>query len=118
MPVTSDILYYEMSIVDTGSSGSNTFNFAVYDDAGDFVSNLFGGTTNRILVSGSNGTDVFIGRDVAGSTTFKLNDAGHTVQFGNLNLTTLLAGYYIVPFVENFATSARSLNFKLRLGQE
>jgi len=114
----SDIKYYQLSVIDSGSSGNNIFNCAIYDDTGAFVSNLFGSGANRLLISGSNGTRVLLGRNVAESTTFNTNTAGHTIQYGTLALTTLQAGYILVPFVEGFATSARSIRFTMRLTEQ
>lgn len=114
----SDISEYYMSIRDTGSSGNNIFNVAVYDSAGSFVSNLFGAGANRLLVSGSAGTSVVVGRDVENATTFSTNAGAHTVQFGTLSLTTLLAGYILVPFVEDNGVSARNLYFNLKLKEQ
>lgn len=114
----SDIIFYQLSLVDTGSSGSNVFNFAIYDDAGAFVNNLFGTGSNRCLLSGNNGSNVLIGRNIDASTTFATNTAGHTIQYGNLNLTTLQAGYILVPFVESFSRSARSIRFRMKLREQ
>lgn len=114
----SDIIFYQLSLLDTGSSGSNVFNFAIYDDSGAFVNNLFGTGANRSLISGSNGANVLIGRNIDSATTFNTNTAGHTIQYGNLSVTTLLAGYILVPFVETFATSARSIRFRMKLREQ
>ena len=120
IPNAADVTYYALSIGDTGNGGLdlNAFNFEVYDASGAFVNNLFGSGANQLTISGNNGSDVIIGRDVTNALVFDVNTAGHTFQYGNLNLTTLQAGYYIVPFVESFATSARSLNFTLRLQEQ
>lgn len=118
IPNDSAILYYELGISDTGSSGNTTFNVAIYDSTGALTTNLFGSGANRVLISGSNGTDVLVGRDIAGGTTFDLNSVGHTIQYGTNNVVSITGGSYIVAFVESFATSARSLNFKLRLRDE
>lgn len=115
---TSSILYYELGISDTGSANETTFNVGIYDETGVLVSNLFGSGANRLLISGSNGTDVIVGRDIAGGTTFDINSAGHTIQYGNNNVVSIASGHYIVAYVESFAKSARSLNFKLRLRDE
>lgn len=116
----SDISDYYLSIRDSGSAGNNIFNVKVYDQNGAFVNNLFGSAGNRILVSGSNGTDVVIGKkDIDGTpVNFAINDSGHTIQYGTLNLTTLLAGYVLVPFIESNGTSARNLYFDLRLKEQ
>lgn len=109
---------YYMSIRDTGSGGSNIFNVAVYNDLDAFVGNLFGSGANRILISGSNGTNVIAGKtiDSGGDVDFDNNAGGHTIQYGTLNITTLLKGYYLIPFIESNGTSARNLYFNLKLG--
>mgnify|MGYP003644258500 CR=1 FL=1 len=53
---------YYMAIRSTGSSGTNSFNVAVYDSAGAFVNNLFGSGGNALSVTGSNGTNVIVGK--------------------------------------------------------
>lgn len=114
----SDIIFYQLSLVDTGSSGSNVINFAIYDSAGAFVNNLFGAGANRCLIGGANGSNVLLGRNVDKATTFNTNTGGHTIQYGNLNVTTLQAGWILIPFVESFSTSARSIRFNLRLREQ
>ena len=114
----SDIIYYEMTLDDSGSSGNNVFNVAVYDGSGAFVNNLFGSGGDRLLISGDNGTRILVGRNLDDATTFNVNTAGHTFQYGNLNLTTLNPGYFLVPFVESFSRSARSIGFRLKLREQ
>lgn len=111
----STIAYYSFSLDSSGSSGDTTFNVAIYDDTGTFVNNLFGATTDRLLISGSSGSRVVIGRDITNSETFDTNAGGHTIQYGGVNLTSLSAGYILVPFVEEFATNARSFRFNMRI---
>ena len=118
IPNDSSILYYELGIGDTGSANETTFNVGIYDDTGALIDNLFGSGANRLLISGSSGSNVIVGRDIAGGTTFDINTAGHTIQYGTNNVVSITAGSYIVPYIENFATSVRSLNFKLRLRDE
>lgn len=110
---TSAIEGYALSIGDTGSSGNTTFNVDIYDDTGSLVDTLFGTGTNRLLISGDGGTDVIVGRD--GNTAIDYNASGHTIQYGNKNVVQVVAGQYIVAYIDDFATSARSLNFNLRL---
>ena len=120
IPNIADVIYYSMSVVDSGNGGLdlNAFNVAVYDASGLFVNNLFGSGANQLTISGDNGTNVIVGRDVLNSTVFDVNTTGHTFQYGTLNLTTLQAGYFLVPFVESFANSARSINFTLRIQEQ
>lgn len=110
-----DIAYYSMGVLDSGNSGNTTFNVAIYDNSGAFVNNLFGATTERLLISGNNGLNVIVGRDVDNASVFAVNDTGHTIQYGTLNVTSFTAGQILVPFIEGFATSARSLTFNLKL---
>ena len=95
---------YYMAIRSTGSSGTNSFNVAVYDSAGAFVNNLFGSGGNALSVTGSNGTNVIV---------------GHTAFSGTLNLgttvTPLLAGYVLVPYIVSNGVSALNLNFSTRI---
>ncbi len=117
----SDIIYYELTLLDSGSSGTNSFNVAIYDNGGAFVDNLFGTTTSRLLISGSNGTRIVVGvdrNDQKNIVNFNTNTAGHTFQYGDLNLTTLLPGYILVPFVENGGASARSIGFKMKIREQ
>jgi hypothetical protein len=118
VPKICDITFYQMSLIYTGTSGSTTFNVAVYDDTGAFVNNLFGTGVERLLISGNAGTNVLVGSDVVNLTNFNVNTTGHTIQYGTLNLTTLQAGYMLVPFVENFATGARSIKFNMRIREQ
>jgi hypothetical protein len=120
IPNQSVLTYYQLGILDTGSVNATSFNFKIYDASGAFVSNLFGSGANKVSLSGSNGSNVVIGRDLVANTTFQTNTAGHTVEFGNNTLTdnTLNAGWLLVPFVEDFAIGARSINFILRLQEQ
>jgi hypothetical protein len=112
---TADITSYHLGILDTGGAGSTAVNFKVYDASGTFLSNLFGSGVNRVLISGSNGSNVLVGRDVEGETTNAVNTSGHTIQYGTLNYTQLTQGQLLVPFVESFARSARSFRFSLKM---
>jgi hypothetical protein len=120
IPNIADITYYSLSVLDSGNGGldKNAINFEVYDASGLFVNNLFGSGANQCFISGDNGANVLIGRDVLNASVFDVNTASHTIQYGNLNLTTLQAGYLLVPFVEDFANSARSINFTLRIQEQ
>jgi len=114
----SKVSAYQLAIRKTGSSGTSAFNIAIYDQTGAFVNNLFGTGGNAVSISGSNGTNVVIGKkgvDTVTPSNILINNGGHTVFNGTLNLTTLLAGYVLVPFVVSNAVSAYNLDFKLRL---
>lgn len=113
----SDLIWYQMSLEDCGNSGSNVFNVAIYDDTGAFVNNLFGSGANRCLISNNNADRCLITRDIDNGTTDSTNATG-TVQFGNTNLTTFQAGYILVPFVESFATAARSIRFTMKIREQ
>ncbi len=112
-----EISRYYVALYNTGSSGTSSFNVAVYDNTGAFVNNLFGSGGNALSVSGANGTNVIVGKnavDTATPSNILINTAGHTVFTGNLNLTTLLAGYVLVPYITSSATRALNANFLLR----
>ena len=114
----SDIIQYAFSVHFSGSGGLNNVNFRIEDDTGAFVNNLFGSGANRCSISGNSGTDVLIGRDLDNANTFSVNNSGHTIQFGNLNVTTLQAGYILRPFIEGSSTGARSARFQMRLREQ
>jgi len=112
-----EIREYYMAIQYAGSAGESRFNAAVYDNTGAFVNNLFGATTSGLTLSGNGGSRIVVGRKNVTTTNdaFNVGTAGHTFQNGILNLTTLLAGYVVVPFIEGNATRARSLTFAMKL---
>lgn len=112
---------YILSLYKSGTSGTSSFNIAVYDSSGSFVNNLFGSGGNALSISGGNGTNVIVGKngvDTATPTNFAVNTSGHTVYHGNLNLGTeispLLAGYVLVPYIVSHGTKAYNMNFSLR----
>lgn len=113
----SDIVQYYMSIRSTGSVGSNAFNVAMYNSSGTFVGNLF---TTAISMSGSNGTNVLAGKKNIQSspTNFDINKGVHTIVYGTLSLTTIPAGYMLVPFIVDSAVSAYNLFFNLKLQEQ
>ena len=113
-----DSSFFTMGILFTGASGTNTFNFKIYDNTGAFVNNLFGGGASRCLISGNSGNVVLVGRNIDEAITFSTGTAGHSFQYGDLNLTTLQAGYVLVPFIENGALNARSINFSMKLREQ
>lgn len=119
----SEIVLYHLSMRSTGSSGTNSFNIAVYDSAGAFINNIFGAGGNALSVSGNSGTDVTVGRTditTSGSNVLNINTAGHTVQNGLIQLTNNIipAGSYLVPFVVSNGVNALNLHFKLRFKEQ
>lgn len=113
-----DISSYQLAIRKTGTANTSAFNIAVYDNTGAFVNNLFGTGGNALSISGNNGTNVLIGKkgvDTVTPSNILINNAGHTVFNGNLNITSLLAGYMLVPFIVSNARDAYNLHFKMRL---
>lgn len=110
----ADISNYTMALYKSGSSGTSSFNCAVYDSAGAFVNNLF---TTPPSISGSNGTNVVIGKDNVDDTpsNFLTNTSGHSVNTGTLALTQLLAGYILVPFIVSNGNKAYNLSFSMKL---
>ncbi len=112
---------YILSLYKSGSSGTSSFNVAVYDNTGAYVNTLFGSGGNALSISGANGTNVVIGKnkvDTATPQNFTVNTAGHTTFLGGLNLGTeanpLLAGYVLVPYVVSNGNLAYNMNFRLR----
>lgn len=112
---------YILGLYKSGSSGTSSFNVAVYDNTGAFVNTLFGSGGNALSISGSNGTNVVIGKNKVETNSpqnFTVNTAGHTVFLGGLNLGTvanpLLAGYVLVPYVVSNGNNAYNMNLRLR----
>lgn len=113
---------YHLALQFTGVSGTNNFNVGVYDNTGAFVNNLFGSGGNALSISGNSGTRVLVGRrdvETVTPSNILINNAGHTVTTGVLNIGTpatgaLLAGYMLVPFVNSNGARALNLHFKLR----
>ena len=116
IPATTDIVRYELSVLDTGSSGTCSVNFNVYDDTYAFISELFSNVdVPRITAAG--GT-CLIGKDVLTNTDYKVESTAHTTDTGSLNLTTLDAGSVVIASVKTFATSARSIRLKLYVREQ
>tara|TARA_R110000850_G_scaffold19160_3_gene58485 strand:+ start:271 stop:840 length:570 start_codon:yes stop_codon:yes gene_type:complete len=115
----SDIEQYYLSIANTGSSGTSSFNCRVYDATGVYVSDLF--TSSTLTISGDNGTTVIVGKKdlTTTPTTFDNGRAGgHTISNGTLNITTLLAGYTVEPFIETNGVAAFNLMFNMKLQEQ
>ena len=116
----ADITAYWCAMAYIGDSGTNAFNFKIYDNTGAFVGNLFGAGANQFTIGGNNASRVIVGKldvdDVP--SNLNINTGGVTHQEGVLNYTTLLAGWFLVPDVENYADEARHANFKIRLKEQ
>lgn len=116
----SQIISYYMSIRSGGSSGNNAFNIGVYDESGSFITNLFGSGSNRILISADSQSNVIVGKKNLDTTpeNIEVNTGSTTtVQYGTLNISTIPAGYMLIPFVDSNGTNARNLFFSMRLGE-
>lgn len=111
----SEINEYYMYVDDSGTSGNNQFNVAVYNSAGSFLGNLF--VDNSLSISANSGSNAMVGREDINTTPSNIdfNTAGHTVSFGTLNFTQLDAGYVLVPFIEDNGLSANNLTFNLKM---
>jgi hypothetical protein len=109
------IVGYYMSINKTTSAGDNCLNFRVYDQDGFFINNLFGSGANRLLFNAANKDRVVVGYDLDRDEPIAINLAGSTFQYGNLNLTTLNAGWFLVPFIENSTTNSQDKRIEVRL---
>lgn len=114
----AEVSLYTLALRSSGTSGINAFNVAVYDNTGAFINNIFGSGANALQISGNSGTNVVVGRkdiDQITPSNILINTAGHTVQVGALNLSTIPAGSILVPFVVSNGNAAFNLHFKLRL---
>lgn len=114
----ADIASYTMAVHKSGSADQSEINIKVYDQNGAYVNDLFGSGVNQPSISGGNGTNVLIGKkgiDTATPSNIQINTAGHSIQIGVLNLTTLLAGYMLVPYIVDHGTGAHNATLDLRL---
>jgi len=109
------VVQYTFSLKDTGEAVDNILNFNVYDNTGAFVNSLFGTGANSVLINGTNIGSVTVGRDLDVATTIAINTASVTFQYGTLNLTTLNAGYFLVPLIASSATNSRDKRLTVRL---
>jgi len=114
----SDIIEYELGIASTGSAGVTAVDFEVRNTAGALVTNLFGGGANDVYISGNSGSFVLIGKDLETATNFNSNIGGHTVQYGNIALTTINAGYVLCPKITSFATGVLGVSFRLKVREQ
>lgn len=112
----SEVLEYQFSMRNNGSSGNNIFNVEIRDDDGSLIGNLFGSGGDRLLMPANNRTNVLIGKDVKnGNIPIAANIGTATPQYGGLNYTTLQKGWLLIPFIEANGVKALHANFKLRL---
>lgn len=110
------IVSYEMYVRNNGVSGSNILNFQIKDTAGGVIGNLFGSGADRLLIGTNTAkTDSLIGKIVETDTNYSNNVSGLTVQYGDLNYTTLLDGWLLVPFIESNGKNAYNMTFKMAL---
>ena len=111
IPITTEIIRYELSVLDSGSSGTSRINFAVYDDSFAFIDNIFS-TGDEPSITGANGT-CLIGTDLISLSDYKIQNVAHTTDNGTVSLSTLQGGYILIPRITSFSTSARSIRLKL-----
>ncbi len=111
----SEIMSYQLYTRFNGSSGSNILNAEVRDEDGLLIGNLFGSGGDSLLLPGNNRTNVIIGKDVVSGTNFANNIGTASPQYGDLNFTTLLSGWMIIPFVESNGNGAYNASLKLRM---
>jgi len=109
------IIGYYMSIGKTIAAGNNCLNFRVYDENGAFINNLFGSGANRLLFNAANKNRIIVGYDLDRDEPISVNLTGSTFQYGNLQLTTLNAGWSLVPFIENSTIDSQDKRIEVRL---
>lgn len=117
IPRDVEIQSYYMSIDELALDGTDTvsINVGVYDANDIFINNLFGSTTNRLLISSnSNVSGVVIGKDSDGNNISDNTSGATTVQTGNLNITTLLEGYKLRCFIENSLGNSKNLRLEIK----
>lgn len=110
----SELKRYTWEIGDTGTGTANQVNVLVYDDTGAFVNRIFSGDEPSIQ-TGSAQSNVFVGRDIAASTTLEGNTGSATISYGTTNLTTLEEGYQLVGEIVNSGAGARNACLNLIL---
>lgn len=116
IPVITDIVRYELSVVDSGSSGTCSVNFSVYDETYTYINELFS-TVDVPRITAAGGL-CLIGKDVLTNTDYKVESNAHSTDTGSLNITTIQGGYIIVGRVNGFSTSARSIRLKLYVREQ
>jgi len=109
IPQTLDIVRYELSVYDSGSSGTNSVNFNIYTDSYGLVGTLFNSIPS---ITGANGS-CLIGYDVDNSSSYKVESTSHTTAIGTLTSGSLTGGNILLPYINSFSTSARSIRLKL-----
>lgn len=111
----SEIISYQFYMRYNGASGNNGINAEIRDQDGLLVGNLFGGGLDSLQMPANNRTDVIIGKDLILAQNFSNNIGTAIPQYGDLNFTTLLAGWMIIPFIENNGVNARNAKLKIRM---
>jgi len=102
-----EITSYYLTNVISGTAGSISINFDVFDEAGFLLGDLFSIAPSISYLAGNN---ALIGRDVAGSTDI---NPGPNKIVGTLNYTTLLAGYSIKAKISTIQTNGANAFFDL-----
>jgi hypothetical protein len=102
-----NILSYYLTNVITGTAGSISINFDVFDESGNLLGDLFSVAPSISYLAGNN---ALIGRDVVNSNDI---NAGPNKVVGTLNYTTLLAGYSIKSKITGVQTNGANAFFEL-----
>ncbi|MFT5519635.1 MAG: hypothetical protein ACI9IA_000218 [Enterobacterales bacterium] len=103
---------YVMSFYFTGTSGTTSMNFNVYDSDGVFVSLLF---TTGVTCNATSDNYVSVGYNVGESEAIEVLSGTSAVVDNNYNaFITLLKGYTIIPVLANSGTNAKHMNFNFR----
>jgi hypothetical protein len=111
------ILSYKLSIDELALDTPDIVgvNVGVYDEDDLFIGNLFGTTTDRLLIDSSvNLSGVVIGRVVGGSNINDNTTGANSVQLGNLAITQLLPGYKLRCFIENASGNSKNFRFEIK----
>lgn len=98
---------YYLSNVITGSAGSISINFDVFDETGFLLGNLFSVAPSISYLAGNN---ALIGRNVVESVDI---NPGPNKIVGTLNYTTLPAGYSIKAKISSIQTNGANAFFEL-----
>lgn len=118
IPKISDIIFYCLSVQDTGGNQDISAGIEVRNSSGALVTDLFGSGGNRVLLRGNNANDVMIGRDLDAGTTFSAGSGITASQFGNLSQTTIQGGNFLVPYVRDASPRNRGMRLELRLREQ
>lgn len=112
----SEINRYILSISNSGATTASAINVKVYDEDGVFVNDLFSSTFEPSILTPSNTTNVFVGRDeVAAKNITSGNLGAATINNGTINLTTLEEGYQLVAEIISNGSNATNAELTLVL---